>query len=192
MDLQPLSIIVQIHKKGERMDCNNYRGISIYSTSYKILSNIPLSRKTPYGNEIIGEYQYAFRRNRSTVDHIFSFRQTLEKKWQYNKDVYQQFIYFEKAHDSIKRESLYDILINSGVQKKVGLIKTCLDGIQSKVRIGNYLSSSFPIENGLKQGDASSPLLFNFAQEYAIRKVQETNLGPDMKGTHQVLAYAEM
>ena len=44
---------------------------------------------------------------------------------------------------------------------------------------------------GLKQGDALSPLLFNFALEYSIRKVQETNLGLDMKGTHQVLAYAD-
>ena len=53
-----------------------------------------------------------------------------------------------------------DILIVSGVSKKVvRLIKTCLDGTQSKVRIGNYLSSSFPIENGLKQGDALSSLL---------------------------------
>ena len=47
---------------------------------------------------------------------------------------------------------------------------------QSKVRIGNYLSSSFPIENVLKQGDTLSPLLFNFAHEYAIRKVQETTV----------------
>ena len=47
------------------------------------------------------------------------------------------------------------------------------------------------IENGLKQGDALSPLLFNFALEYAIRKVQETNLGLDINGTHQVLAYAD-
>ena len=73
-------------------------------------------------------------RNRSTVDHIFSIRQILEKKWEYNKDAYQLFIDFEKIHDSIKRESLYDILIKFGVPKTlVRLIKTCLDGTQSKV-----------------------------------------------------------
>ena len=43
----------------------------------------------------------------------------------------------------------------------------------------------------MKQGDALSPLLFNFALEYAIRKIQETNLGLDMNSIHQVLAYAD-
>ena len=95
------SIIVPIHKKGDRMDCNNYRGFSLLSTSYKILSNILLSRMTPYANKIKGEYQRGFTKNRSTVDHIFSIRQILEKKWEYNKDVYQLFIDFEKAYDSL-------------------------------------------------------------------------------------------
>ena len=57
--------------------------------------------------------------------------------------------------------------------------------------IGNYLSSSFPIEDGLKHGDALLPPLFNSALEYAIRKVNETNLALDMNGTYQVLAYAD-
>ena len=74
---------------------------------------------TPYANEIIGEYQCGFRRNRSSVDHLFSFRQILEKKWEYNKDVFKLFIDFEKAYDSIKRESLYEILIKFGVPKKI-------------------------------------------------------------------------
>ena len=55
--------------------------------------------------------------------------------------------------------------------------------------MGNYLYCNFPIS--LIEGDALSPLVFNFALEYAIRKVQETRLGQDMNGTHQILAYVD-
>ena len=48
------SIIVPIYKKGNKTDCSNYRGISLLPTMYKILSNILLSRLTPYAEEIIG------------------------------------------------------------------------------------------------------------------------------------------
>jgi Reverse transcriptase (RNA-dependent DNA polymerase). len=82
-----------------------------------LLSNLLLSRMTPYANEIIGEYQCNFRRDRSTIGHIFSIRQILEKKWEYNKYVCQLFIDFEKAYDSIKIYSLYYILIKLHVEK---------------------------------------------------------------------------
>ena len=58
------SIIVPIHKKGDKIDFNNYRGISLLPTTYKILSNILLSRFTPYAEEITGDYQCGFRCNR--------------------------------------------------------------------------------------------------------------------------------
>jgi hypothetical protein len=70
--------------------------------------------------------------------------------------------------------------------KLVRLIKICLNEIYSKVRVG-----SFPIQSGLKQGDALLPLLFNFALEYVIRRIQENQVGLKLYGTHHLLAYAD-
>jgi hypothetical protein len=74
------SVIVPVHKNGDKTDCNNYRGVSLLPTSYKMLSNILLSRLGQYADEIIGDHQCGFQRNRSTTDQIFCIRQILEKK----------------------------------------------------------------------------------------------------------------
>jgi hypothetical protein len=70
-------IIVPVHKTGDETDCNNYHGISLLSTSYKILSNILLSQLSPYIDENIWDHQCGFQRNRSTTDQIFCIRQIL-------------------------------------------------------------------------------------------------------------------
>ncbi|KAJ4431338.1 hypothetical protein ANN_19935 [Periplaneta americana] len=131
------SIIVPIFKKGDKTNCGNFRGISLLLTSYKILSNILLRRLTPNVDEIIGDHQCGFRRNRSTIDQIFCIRQIMEKKWEYKGTEHQLFIDFKKAYDSVKREVLYDIFIEFGIPKKlVRLIKMCLSETYSRVRIG--------------------------------------------------------
>ena len=67
----------------------------------------------------------------------------------------------------------------------------CLTETYSRVRVGKNLFEMFPIRNGLKQGDALSPLLFNFAMEYAIKRVQVNQDGLKISGTHQLLSYAD-
>jgi hypothetical protein len=66
-----------------------------------------------------------------------------------------------------------------------------LNETYTKVRIGKHLSDSFLILNGIKQGDARSPLLFNFSLEYAIRKVQENQVRLKLNETHKLLVYAD-
>jgi len=185
-------IIEPIHKKGDKTDCDNYRGISLLPTTYKILSNILLSWLIPYAKEIIGDHQCGFRRNRSTIDHIVCIRQILEKKWEYNEEVHQLFIDFKKAYDSVRREVLYKILIEFGIPRKiVRLINMSLTETYSRVWVGKYVSDRFPVMNGLKQRDVLSPMLFNFALEYTIRRVQVNQDGLKLNGTHQLLAYAD-
>jgi hypothetical protein len=90
-------IIAPLHIKGDKTDCSNYHGISLLSTSYKMLSNILLSRLSPYRDEFIGNHQRGFQHNRSITDQIFCICQVLEKKWEYNETVHQLCIGLKKS-----------------------------------------------------------------------------------------------
>jgi sorting nexin-29 len=72
-------LICPIFKKGDKLQCNNYRGINLLNVTYKILSNIFLRILNVYTEERVGKYQCRFRPNRSTIDQILVMRQTREK-----------------------------------------------------------------------------------------------------------------
>jgi len=184
-------IIVPIYKKGDKTDCSNYRGISLLPTTYNILSNILLSRLTPYAEEITADHQCGFQCSRSATDHVFCIHQILEKKLEYNEAVLQLFIDFKKAYDSVRREVLYNVPIESGIPMKLVRLIKCVTEMYSRVWVGKNLSDMFPNRDTLKQGDAVSPLPLNFALECAIRRVQVNQDGFELNGTHQLLVYAD-
>jgi hypothetical protein len=77
------------------------------------------------------------------------------KYWKRNGSTVRQYISFKKAYNSVRREVLYNFLIQFEVPMElVRLIKMCLNKVYSNVHIGKHLSDSSPIQNGLKQGDA--------------------------------------
>jgi len=141
-------------------------------TTYKIYPTSCCQVFLHIAEEIIEDHQCGFRHGSST-NHIFSIRQKLEKKWECNEAVHQLFIHYKETYDSVRRKVLFIILTEFGIPMKlVRLTKMCPNETYSRVRVDKHLSDMFPVKNDLKQGDALSPLLFNFALEYAIRRVK--------------------
>jgi len=105
------------------------------------------------------------------------------KKWEYKEAVHQFFIDAKKVHDLFRREVLYKILVR--------LIQMCLTETYNRGWVGKNLSDLFPIRNCLRQGDALSPLLTNWALEYTITSVQVNQVGLKLHGTHQLIVYAD-
>ena len=82
------AILCPIFKKGDPTNTENYRGISLLDTTYKVLSTAIINRIKKYASEIIGEYQCGFRKGKSTSDNIFTIRQIIEKYYEYDKGTY--------------------------------------------------------------------------------------------------------
>lgn len=187
-----MGVICPVHKKGSKKNCSNYRGIALLPTAYKVLSYLLLGRLEPYAEEIIGDYQCGFRRNRSTIDQIFQLKQLMEKRWEYAQDIHSLFVDFTKAYDSVDKMTLVKILRAFGIPDKlVRLIKAVTQVSKLRVRVGNSLTEEFEVATGLKQGDALSPMLFNLILEHVIRKVLNHDSGVELNGKHQIIGYAD-
>jgi sorting nexin-29 len=140
----------------------------------------------------LGKYQCGFRKGKSTVDHIHSLRQILEKTREYNTSTFHLFINFKEAYDSVKRDKLLKAMEEFLIPKKlINLTKATLRNIKCRVKIRNQLSELFTTERGLRQGDALACLLFNVALELAIRKSGIETRRTILHKLVQVLAFAD-
>ncbi|KAL4148527.1 hypothetical protein QTP88_002756 [Uroleucon formosanum] len=117
----------------------------------------------------------------------------IENKYEYRQNIWQLFVDFKKAYDSVHRESLYNIIEVFGITKKlVALTKMCMEDTQYRVRVEQTMSEPFEVSTGLKQGDLLSPTLFNLALEKAIREMQRETTGITIGQQRiQILGFAD-
>lgn len=154
--------LISLYKSGPRDQCGNFRGISLLSVVGKVLARILLDRLVKYVAPLsLPESQCGFRANRGTADMIFTARQLQEKCTEHRLDLYHCFVDLSKAFDTVNRPALWQILRKKGCPDKfVRLIQSLHDGMKAQINFGGELSNSFPVENGVKQGDLDAPVLF--------------------------------
>jgi sorting nexin-29 len=183
-------LIYPVYKKGYLLNCQNYRGITLLNTAYKVFSNILYERLKSHVEKVIANYQCGFRSGKSTVDQIHTFRQILEKTKGYNVGMYHHFVDFKAAYDSIYRDKLFKAMEKFAIPTKLtSLTKITLSRVKFRVKTQNNQSALFVTEKRLRQGDALACILFNIALE---RDAENEERGSICHKSMRVLAYADI
>ncbi len=178
--------IIPIYKnKGSNLDAKNYRPITLLSCLGKIFTSILNERLGSFANtlNIIHENQAGFRQGYSTVDHMFSLYALFELLSVKKKKLHCIFVDFEKAFDSVHRNSLLFKLLQNNVNGKVlRVIQNMYDDVKSRICHNNTYSNIFNCEIGVRQGENLSPLLFSLYLNDLQAFLENTNT----KGMHSI------
>ena len=129
------AIITPIYKKKDKLDCGNYRGISLLSHAGKVLTTILQRRILKRTEEILSESQAGFRPGRATTDQIFTLRQIAEKYLEKNRSLYCCYIDFQKAFDSVWQKGLWKAMVCFCYPSKlIRLLQALYEQSQSIIR----------------------------------------------------------
>jgi len=166
-------LIFSIFKKGDKLECDNYRGITLLNIAYKVLSNIIMNRINFFAEEILEECQCGFRCGRGTTEQIFIIRQLMEKCFEFNTELHFLFVDFKQAFDSINRIELINAIESFGIPKKlVRLVNMAMENNKAKVIIDGNVGKDFDVKQGVRQGDGLSAVLFNLALDKVIKELK--------------------
>lgn len=165
--------MVPIYKhKEDVQSCTNYHGIKLLSHTMKLWERVIEGKLR--GVTSISENQFGFMPDRSTIEAIYLIRRLMEKYRERQKDLHMVFIDLEKAYDSVSREVIWGCLAEKRILPMfVSVLQDMYLRSRTCVRTPVGDTHYFPVEIGLHQGSALSPLLFALILDVVTRDVQD-------------------
>ena len=154
-------LLVKLPKSGDLTHCGKWRGITLLSIPSKVLTRIILERMKDAVDRELRDEQAGFRKERCCTDQIATLRVIVEQTIEWQSSLYVCFVDFEKAFDSIDRQTIWEIIRHYGVPEKiVNITRLLYEDYSCQVIHDGRLSEEFQVTTGVRQGCLLSPLLF--------------------------------
>ena len=163
-------MVINIHKKGTKSNCENYRGIALLHLAYKLSANIIKNRLNEHLEDEIVEEQCGFRKGRSCTDAIFTVQQVIEKRKEHNLPLFLLLIDYETAYDNINRDKLWEMMDNKIPNYLLITIKCIYRNTKVTIKFNDGISEPIYINKGVRQRCGLSPVLLNI---YINKIIQE-------------------
>ena len=163
-EFKDATIIHLFKRKGNPQVCDNHRDITLLSIAGKILPRVLKNRLNENLEQsgLLPEGQCGFRKDRGTIDMIFTTRQLQEKCQEQNVDLFMTFVDLTKAFDTVSCEELWKIMAKFGCPAKfIAMVPQFQDGVLARVQNDGEFSDPFPVTNGIKQGYVQASTLFS-------------------------------
>ena len=172
-------LIIKLPKKGDLTSCGNWRGITLLSVVGKVLARCIIMRMRDAVDSRLRKEQGGFRPHRGTGMQIFILRNIIEQSLEWNATLYLVFVDYEKAFDSIHRETLWKIMRHYGIPEKyIRLIMMFYDRSKCSVITEAGVGPWFDVKSGVKQGCVMSGFLFILVIDWIMRQtVRQHNTG---------------
>ena len=173
-------VIQYFHKSGDTTDMANYRGITLLDVISKLFNKILANRIIDHveANDLLHEGQNAFRKGRSTDEHIYTLSQVAKGRQRAGQATFAFYLDLRKAYDTVWRDALMYKLWQKGVQGKLWrYISNMYSRTERSVRCGDAKSHMFPIDLGTAQGDTLSCILFDIYVDDLLREVEHSSSG---------------